>query len=173
MSIRLASAILFILIYCAGCKTEIGPFSTTPNLIYQGVQLLQGPDGKDSIIQIKLNFTDGDGDIGLGQYDTMPPYNFGSPYFYNSYVTLKHQVDGKMEYLIDPVNNDTVNFNSRIPIITPSGDNKNIDGEITLTVSANFPVTEKPDSIQLSIYIYDRALHKSNTINTPVFKLNR
>lgn len=172
VSLGLGSAILFILIYCTSCKTEIGPFPVEPKLDYQGIQKITTEEGKDSIIQIKMNFTDGDGDIGLGDYDTMPPFNFGSEYFYNAYISVKKQENGKLDYLIDPVNQDTINFNNRIPIITPSGDNKNIDGEITLNIRANFPVTQVPDSIQFTIFIYDRALHKSNEIQTPVFFIN-
>ncbi len=40
-----------------------------------------------------ISYTDGDGDLGLSDTDTYPPYNVGSEYYYNmiiDYFELQH-----------------------------------------------------------------------------------
>ena len=161
-------AILLLFIYCTGCKTEIGPFPNEPSITYKGLTKLIGPNGKDSVIQITFDFKDGDGDIGLGVFDTMPPFNFGSDYFYNLIVNVEQQVNGNFEPILRALTNDPVNFDTRIPVITPQGNNKAIDGEFTLKVDVNMNAVTQPDSIKFNLFIYDRALNKSNVIETPV-----
>jgi hypothetical protein len=167
-------AILFIFINSLGCSSEIGPFPNEPFIALKGpITKLIGPDGKDSIIQITFDFTDGDGDIGLGTFDTMVPYNFGSAYFYNLLVDVKQQIDGKMKPIQYDVIDDTVNFNSRIPIITPTGKEKAIEGEFTLNIYADMNARTQPDSVKFSLFIYDRAKHKSNVIETDVIFIDK
>jgi len=58
--------------------------------------------------------------------------------------------------------------NSRIPVITPNGQNKSIKGDIEVILFINNP---KPnvqyDTICFDVSIVDRALNMSNTIRTP------
>lgn len=166
-------AILFIFINSLGCSSEIGPFPNEPFIALKGITKLIGPDGKDSIIQITFDFTDGDGDIGLGNFDTMVPFNLGSPYFYNLLVDVKQQIEGKMEPIQYNTSDDTVNFNSRIPVITPDGKDKTIEGVFTLKIYADMNARTQPDSVKFSLFIYDRAKHKSNVIETPVVFIDK
>jgi hypothetical protein len=56
--------------------------------------------------------------------------------------------------------------NSRIPNITPEGQNKTLEGEIDIALYINNPLSSF-DTIKFQAYIFDRALHQSNTIETP------
>ncbi len=172
-SFALRIAILFIFIYCSGCSIEIGPFPDKPAITYKGIQKIKGPDDKDSVIQITFGFTDGDGDIGLGDFDTMGQFNVDSIYFYNLLVEVKQQVDGEFMPVIRKVDLDTHNFNSRIPVITPSGKEKAIDGEFTLKIDPDMKAQTQPDSVKFKLFIYDRALNKSNVIETPVIFIDK
>lgn len=166
-------AILFIFIYCSGCFIEIGPFPDKPAITYKGIQKIKGPDDKDSVIQITFGFTDGDGDVGLSDLDTFGQFGFDSFYYYNLLVDVKQQIDGKLEPILRAVTLDTLNFNSRIPIITPNGKEKAIDGEFTLKIYTDMNAQVQPDSVKFELFIYDRALNKSNVIETPVIFIDK
>jgi hypothetical protein len=67
-----------------------------------------------------------------------------------------------------------VNFNARIPLLTPEGRNKNIKGEIKMTLELYFArQILQSDIIAFEIYIKDRDLNKSNVIITPAFKIRK
>ncbi len=114
-----------------------------------------------------FSFTDGDGDIGLYQSDTLPPYDFN---LFISYFEIQNG-DTVEVFLTqtDPATGDidTLNFNGRIPILTPPGSNKSISGEVEDTIFIHNPASPF-DTIMFKAYIVDRALHKSNTISTPL-----
>ena len=114
-----------------------------------------------------FSFTDGDGDIGLYQSDTLPPYDFN---LFISYFEIQNG-DTVEVFLTqtDPATGDvdTLNFNGRIPILTPLGSNKSISGEVEDTIFIHNP-SSPFDTIMFKAYIVDRALHKSNTISTPL-----
>ena len=59
----------------------------------------------------------------------------------------------------------------RIPDLTPDDRNKAIKGIIVDTI----PLNPNPvyDTIQFSMFIYDRALHKSNVVFTPEIIVRR
>ena len=166
-------AILLILWNSYGCKKTIGPFSPVPSLNYVNHTVFVGPNGNDSIITLNLSFTDGDGDIGLDKNDTLPPFNLGSEYFFNLHVYVKEIVDGKKQFIIDPILQDEVVFHSRIPVITPKGKEKAIDGTISADINTDFAPGNTSDSVVFELYIYDKALNKSNVVETPVISIKR
>ena len=116
---------------------------------------------------LKISFTDGDGDIGLYQWDTVAPYD------YNFFITYYEIQNGDtVEVFITKYNeqtgeDDTLNFHARIPILTPGGSNKSIKGEIEDTLFI-YNYNSSFDTIMYKAYIKDRALHESNSILTPL-----
>jgi len=113
---------------------------------------------------ITISFTDGDGDVGLSDADTVPPYNLDpvnfNKYYYNLllYYFVKNGDVWEEADLIVP-------YYYRIPDITPSGQNKSLKGDIEVSIS--LPIN-RPDSIRFNIELIDRALHSSNILTTPV-----
>ena len=112
---------------------------------------------------LKISFKDGDGDIGLRQADTAPPYDYN---LFITYFELQNGDTVKVD-IIDPVSGDTTYFHARIPILTPEGSDKSISGEIEDTLFVYNPGSAY-DTIMYEVYLVDRALHKSNTIQTPL-----
>jgi len=158
---------LFILILLfgglTGCIKE-QQYPVEPRIEFLSFATDTSADGKDSLGLITFSYTDGDGDIGLDSLDKVEPYK------YNYYLKLMQQIDGQMVD-VHPVNPD-VNFNARIPILTPAGGNKNIKGEIARTLELYLASQIlQSDIISFEIYIKDRALNKSNVITTPAFKI--
>lgn len=112
-----------------------------------------------------ITFTDGDGDIGLAQGDTFPPYH-EPPYFYNLFVDYHERQNGEWVRIDFPLP-----YYYRVPVITPTGQNKTLEGEIAVALKP-WPVIPNtpgspPDTVRFSVRLVDRALHESNTVFTP------
>jgi len=111
---------------------------------------------------LAITFKDGDGDIGLRGGDTAAPYDFN---MFIRYYELRN--GDSIRVIIE----DSNEFNARIPILTPQGTNKSISGTIEDTLFMyNYQSTF--DTIMFDVYIMDRALHKSNLVNTGWFLRN-
>lgn len=105
-------------------------------------------------------FKDGDGDIGLASYDTLAPYNQSGPYYYNFFLDYWDKQNGNYVKLeLNPP------FYYRIPRITPIGQNKTLEGRITVAIPAPY-FSPSSDTVKYTAYIYDRAKHKSNEIES-------
>ncbi|MEI6060343.1 MAG: hypothetical protein WCR72_06515 [Bacteroidota bacterium] len=134
---------------------EFGSFATSKDI-----------NGKDSLGAVTISYTDGDGDIGLYSWDTVEPRK------YNFYLKFLQYVN-KQLVEVKPVDS-SLTFNSRIPILTPSGRNKNIKGNITMALQLYFArQLLLTDTIAFEIYIKDRALNESNLVETPMFIISK
>jgi hypothetical protein len=158
-----------ILVLLFSCRTDAPLFSDIPNLTLAKVEQFQR-DGKDSSVVITLNYTDGDGDIGLEETDTFPPFNFGSDYFHNLLVSVYRIENGIKIPITIPATTDTLNFNDRIKNLTPTGKIKTISGQIRINLNAKPYPGILPDSMSYKVQIIDRKLNKSNTVETNPLK---
>lgn len=139
-----------------GClKTE--EFPVEPRISLKSMAYLG-----DSLV-VTISFTDGDGDIGLSDDMTQPPFNSGSVYYNNLFYHSEKLVDGVWE-------DQELPYAYRTKVLTPEGQNKALDGEITIGLAPPiFPVfpIETGDTCRFRIQLYDRALHESNLVYTP------
>jgi hypothetical protein len=128
--------------------------------------------GKDSVIQVNINYSDADGDIGLSDSDTFPPFNFSSEFYHNLPIKfLVKDSSGDFNELINPSSNEFYgNQHERIPNLTPPGKYKSISGVLTVNLASN-PLFTEPQSVKLEISLMDRALNMSNTVYTEVLNL--
>ncbi len=169
-TMKLYTKIGFILIVTliaglTGCVKE-QQYPVQPHIEFGGFATAKDITGKDSLGAITVSYTDGDGDIGLTESDTVEPYK------YNFYLKFMQYVN-KQLVEVKPVDS-TVTFNARIPILTPTGRNKNIKGNITMTLELYFArQILLSDTIAFEIYIKDRALNESNKIETPMFIIRK
>lgn len=117
---------------------------------------------------LKFEFTDGDGDIGLEDRDTFPPFNPESKYYYNliiDYYEVRNGVETYVPltfYNSETEEYDTVYLSARVPLLTPKGINKAISGDIYDTVFI-YNYFSDFDTLFLKFKLVDRALHESNT----------
>ncbi len=116
---------------------------------------------------LTFSFTDGDGDIGLSAADTFPPFHSEGDYYYNLYIFYKEMQNGVLTLIDLPQP-----FHTRLPVITPSGRNKAIKGEMEIKLDIYNPISTF-DTICFEFYIVDRALHVSNTISTPLIVVQK
>jgi hypothetical protein len=155
-----------VLLFVAGCKK----FETyPPEPIIEFISLTKIPNtlNIDDKGILKIGFTDGDGDIGLGQGDTLSPFNPGGAYYYNFFIFYYEKQHGTyVKFISNPP------VHSRIPPVVSDVSDRGIKGEIEIEVEIN-NFFSPYDTIQFEMYIYDRALNKSNVIRTPDIKIKK
>lgn len=128
--------------------------------------------GNDSAVFI-FQFTDGDGDIGLDERDTLGNFAPSQPYYYNFIMTFYYKDATGTFQPFDAIDStpaimDTLKNGYRIPNITPEGQNKVLDGEIRVKLLGPYIPPQVDDkNFKFDAFIYDRSLNKSNVISTP------
>lgn len=119
---------------------------------------------------IRVNFTDGNGDIGYpAQQENVPHDFFVVPLLY-VYATKTYSP-------ITQQNGDSLEFAYNIPDITPSGSDKELNGIIQINmeqflqddISNDNALSNVADlhHLEFMVWIYDRAGNKSNVLITP------
>jgi len=184
-SFLLPACILFTLF---GCQKISDTYSTTPAITFKSYSLTSTLDSTGQIdykIKLTISFTDGDGDIGLDSGQNTGVFGPSSPYFNNLWVGYYEDYHGQFVHVWPtfpsiPIGSnplDTLNYNGRIPNVTPVGKNKAITGDINYnldlgpgTISArNAGLTG--GTIKFNFILYDRALHRSNLVESPEIAL--
>ncbi len=145
------------------------------------MSFLQSTDGKDSLLVLTFTYKDGDGDLGLNQSDTLSPFNpvidsVGkslNPFYQNLHINYLEKYQGLFQAVTNPFNAaDTLTYAFRFESLTPDGRHKSIRGDIEVKISPNaYP--NAADTTLYELYIYDRALHKSNVVQSPVVIWNK
>ena len=159
--------ILMVIILLFSCKKE-KEYPVVPVIEYK--EFLYDRSTQQGSFVFK--FTDGDGDIGLSQTDTQPPFDTASFYYNNFFIHIYERINGIYQPFVIFNNitqqNDTIVFKYRIPYITPVSANGSLKGELEtkMDVGLMLPFLHS-DSVQFEAFIFDRQLHKSNVIRTP------
>lgn len=135
----------------AGCfpKEE---FPAEPRIT--SLELRQFADSASLVV----GFTDGDGDIGLNASDRQPPFDTASVYYHNLFLEYEERRNG--EWFRPSL---AIPFHYRIPRITPTGQNKTLEGEIAVALKPWPVFPGSPyDTVRFSVQLYDRALRSSS-----------
>jgi hypothetical protein len=173
-------AIVVTFLALASCQ-RFEDFSDIPEIKYSGFLLeSEAETGITTRGVLVIDYTDGDGNIGLPAWDTMPPFNYGSKYYYNMIINYYEMKNGEWEEVflvtwnVDNQEFDTLTFNARIPLLTPVTGNQAIKGFIQDTLFLYNPLSENAyDTIKFSTYIIDRDLNESNIVETPAIIVKR
>ena len=151
------SKIAFILVLISvlfACKKS-EQFSDIPYLEFRKYQLKDSVDALGNIAKIcelHLYFTDGDGDIGLFDEDTIAPFD------YNLFVNyFEAQNDSLQQINVSPP------FHIRIPNLTPSGQNKSLKVNLKYDMDLTY---RNSDTIKFELKLFDRALNESDWVGT-------
>ena len=167
----------------AGCQKEV-EYPIEPQIAYTGFSYLFNADSTFSGEGvISFSYTDGDGDLGLDDGDTLYPFGFQDPHYYNmvvDYLKAENGVFVKAPLLSLHVPTspddtlvlyDTVTFNARFRRLRDNDDPKAISGTIDYKLTVQNPFSPD-DTIKFEIRILDRALHESNVIQTEAIYTN-
>lgn len=143
---------------------EIRSYPETPEVDYKAFRLFISTDalGNEILLgQLEFDFSDGDGNIGMQEIDTMPE---ADSLRYNLFMSLYDYTKGEFEKI-----EDLSSLNYRIPYIERQGQNKTLTGTVTVDIEYK---TLEYDTIFYTFYITDRDLNKSNTDTTELIVLS-
>jgi len=156
--------LIFIgVLFFYSCK-ESEEYPPPPQLTFESFTNLRTYAGIDTMGLMNLTFTDGDGDLGLADYDTST----------NFFVKYYKMVDGVLKegtrYNSTTGQIEPINFNTRIPNLAPYFYSGWLRGEIEDTIMPlSDPTSQKPfDTVMFEAWIFDRAGNKSNIVQTPL-----
>lgn len=158
---------ILMIMFFYGCKKQ-EVVSPIPTLTFVGFDQIKNVSDKDSSGVLRLAFTDGDGDMGLSPSDTFPPFNYGSKFYFNFFINYFEKQNGEwIKIVLPPIEpgGDTLTNNSRIPDLTPVGQNKVLQGDLNFELFTNNPFSPY-DTIKYEVTIVDRALNRSNMVST-------
>lgn len=107
---------------------------------------------------LSIKFTDGDGDIGVSEFDSTKTLFI--TYYYKDTVTLKYTA------YFSPLFNDTLRTSYIVRAPKDSYEGKPISGEISVRLQQSRH-SSKIKRIRYSVYLLDKAGNVSNKILTP------
>ena len=143
----------------AGCRNE-PKYSIVPHIEFVSLEKIDDGTGHDSQAELTIYFQDGDGDIGLDETDRLPVYAVDSPYYYNFFINFYEKQGGEWVLIELPTP-----LHARVPHLSNSVP-ESIEGKLSIVTYINNPFSPY-DTVRLSCWLVDRALHHSDTITTP------
>jgi hypothetical protein len=155
-----------VVLSLAACQRD-EVFPNEPNIVFKSLTIFSGSSGKDTVAEIAISFTDGDGNIGykeVGQNESI----FDDPnsiYYRNFQVEMYEKKNG-----VWVLNSTSSTLGGRIPYLTPEGTNKALEGEIKMKIDLPLSVTN--DTVFYKIFIYDRTPTKSNVVESNEVVIN-
>ena len=164
-------SITAVAVVSVSCR-RIEEYPPEPSIKFIEVEKMFNP--VDSIFDrgiLKFEYVDGDGDIGLEDSDTFPPFNPESKYYYNLIIDFWEVQNGvETEVPLTFYNAatqqfDTISLSARIPLLEPKNVKRSITGDIYDTLFI-YNYNSDFDTLFFKFYIVDRALHESNVEKT-------
>ena len=166
-----------LLLAVFSCQKPV-EYPVEPHIAYEGFTYLFDDDSTFSGEGvIRFSYTDGDGDLGLDDTDTLPPFGLHDAHYYNMEIDYLKAVNGVfvptplLVWNVQTQTYDTVTFNTRFRRLRDSEEPKAISGTMEYTLPVQNPFSPD-DTIKFEIRILDRALHESNTIQTEAIITN-
>lgn len=158
--------LLFLpLVFLVACQEKV-EYPLEPKITYEGLTYLMDADSTlTGEVILSIGYTDGDGDLGLDDADTLYPFGPNDPHYYNLLIDYLRW-DGT--HFV----NDTINFNVRFKRLLFNDEVKAISGTIDNTIMLLNPFAPD-DTVKLKAHIIDRALHESNTVETEMICFRR
>ena len=165
---------LFVLMALLGlfsCQKSV-TYPIEPEITYQGLTYLMDADSTlTGEVVFNIGYTDGDGDLGLDDSDSLYPFGIGDPYYYNLLIDYL-KWDGA-QFVETPLlswnqqtqSYDTISFNARFKRLVFYDEEKAISGTFNYKMMLYNPASPN-DTVKLRARIVDRALHISNPIET-------
>ncbi len=182
MKNRTLIGLLFLALVTFSCQKPV-EYPIEPKIAYEGFTYLFNADSTFSGEGIvSFSYTDGDGDLGLDESDTVSPFGMHDAHYYNLIVDYLKCVNG--EFVVTPLLSphvptsptdtvlwDTITFNARFHRLRDNDDPKAISGMMDYRLMVKNPFSPN-DTIKFEIRIIDRALHESNVIQTDAIITN-
>lgn len=164
--------VLFAVLFALAACQKKPEYPIEPKITYEGLAYVMNADSTLSgDVILSIGYTDGDGDLGLDDADTLYPFGPNDPHYYNLLIDYL-KWDGS-SFVETPLLNwnqqtqsyDTVSFNARFKRLVFNDEEEAISGIIEYRMTVFNPLSPN-DTIKFRAHIIDRALHESNAIET-------
>ena len=158
-SSKIVLFIVLLTLFFACKKRE--SFSDIPYLEFSHYELKDSVDALGNITklcELHIYFTDGDGDIGLFNDDTIAPYD------YNLFVNYFEMHNDSLQQI-----NVNPPYHIRMPNLTPTGQNKSLKVDVKYDVNVTY---RNSDTIKFELKLFDRALNESDWASSSLIILN-
>ena len=166
-TVKIITILAFAVILGLSSCIQFHTYPLEPYIEFLSFTKISTTSGVDDLGTLTISFTDGDGDIGLDDNQTDTPYDTSSIYYYNIFIKYFEKQNGEYKEVVLIPSND-----GRIPNLTPTGNKKGLQGNISVDLYINNPLSVY-DTIRYEVYIVDRALNHSDTITTPDIIVNK
>ena len=150
-----------------GCS-ETPEFSTTPVISFNSVYFKD--ESPIDYIYLTINYKDGDGDLGLSNDDllqypfqTLNPDSSENVNHYNIFPVLYRKNGDSYEAVLPE------GYRGIFPRLRENDRKAPIEGTIQYKLGSFNFFNEDSSVAKIKVSIQDRALHKSNEIETPLF----
>ena len=156
-------ATILCVLFCT-CRKPV-QYSVIPEIKLIGFEKITQTEGI-----LAFYFQDGDGDIGLNDYDMYPPFDTLSIYYYNFFCDYYEKQNGffvKIDTIETNIGFEPLILNKRFPRLSNLPE-ESINGEIFLKM----PYRDEThyDTVKLKFYIVDRKLNHSNVEEVVVIR---
>ena len=177
MKIKITIVLSFALALLTACQKH-PEYPIEPVISYHGLSYLMDADSTlTGEVILSIGYTDGDGDLGLDDSDSIYPFGNQDPHYYNLLIDYL-KWDGE-QYVETPLLSwnqqvqayDTISFNARFKRLVFYDEVKAISGTIEYKMLLLNPLSPT-DTVKLRVHVIDRALHESNTIETEAIWFN-
>jgi len=164
MKLSIATSVKYLafLLLLAGCK-KVVDYPDEPAISFTSVISADSADVLENPVKrvtVTFHLTDGNGDIGLGITDTTGPFNKDSAFYYNLFLQEYKNDNGS--FTMVPAPGGLKKY--RIPDLTPTGQNKTLIADISVTIeypySGSNPLPFK--EFRYEFYCIDRSFNISN-----------
>ncbi|WP_377470273.1 hypothetical protein [Pontibacter silvestris] len=167
--LKYSAPLLFLLLAFSSCRKE-PTYPDPPQIEFRRVDQYTFEKNRvqqDSLVLV-IGYQDGNGDLGLAReegVDRDPPFDTGSEYENNFIAELQVKRNGQYEPYFS--GGSSLNFNGRFPRLSSDDRSEALEGEIRYSIpSFTSDIFNPGDTIRFEVFIYDRALNKSNTVTT-------
>ena len=147
---------LVVVLTWAGCLPDPA-YPDEPTL--EVISLIPNDDGT---ALLTLHFTDGDGNVGLTQSDTVPPFCPLCEHHFN--LVGEYQEWDGMSWNTPTL---LIPYAYRVPVAQPTGSSPALDGTIEVAMTSWYLIGSEADSVRFVWTLWDRDLNPSNTATTP------
>ncbi|HOY94810.1 MAG TPA: hypothetical protein PK509_03670 [Catalimonadaceae bacterium] len=166
-----------VLIWFAGCQT-VPEYPVAPSISFGSVNFKDFPPTEQDIIYLTIKYKDGDGDLGLSNDDLNTPQFIdtlivdGKKVFNKNHHNIfieYYRKDGN-QYKYD-TSGESNGSNGIFPRLLENEIKSPIEGSILYQIKSFYFFGQDSSIVKIKVHIQDRALHKSNTIETPPFSV--
>ncbi|MFN0048243.1 MAG: hypothetical protein ACKVOU_03855 [Cytophagales bacterium] len=184
-----------MIIVCNSCFRDPG-FSPIPEITYKSIAFIKR-ETTPSSIEVKLGFKDGDGDLGLSTTDRLPPFNNetititgnievqNNPNYYNiNVIYLVKKTDNTFKPCEEEPDSCSLANQKQLELLqgrfgdlNPDRKARPISGVLTfefkffLRNSVRDTSYLRGKTIKLKLFIKDRKLNQSNTVETDTLRI--